>query len=139
MPSIASKECSGKIGELKKKRDKLERYIERVIQQHREMDKNEKAHPHGAAAKKKKQFERTMGTRKDRKERQLKRLNKKLTNLDKFLQTAQPRKGLSGEEVKSNITDNESGFIKSAKGYIQGYNAVTIADSGNQIILVFCY
>src|SRR5215469_4281371 len=135
LPSNASKECSGKIAELQKKRDKLERYIERVIKQHRELDKNEKAHPSSKAAKRIKRFEKTMGPRKDRKERQLQRLNKKLDRLDKFLETASPRKGLSGDEVKSNTTDNESGFIKSAKGYIQGYNAVTIADSGNQIII----
>ena len=135
LPSNASKECSGKIAELQKKRDKLGKYIARVIQQHREMDKEEKAHPHGKAAKKLKRFEKTMGARKDRKEKQLKRLNQKLAKLDKFLETAQPRKGLSGDEVKSNITDNESGFIKSAKGYIQGYNGVTIADSGNQVII----
>jgi exonuclease VII large subunit len=81
---------------LKKKRDKLEKYIERVIKQHREPDKEEKAHPHGAAAKRSKQFKKTMGTRKDRRERQLKRLNKKLNKLDVFLQTAEPRKGLPG-------------------------------------------
>jgi hypothetical protein len=52
-----------------------------------------------------------------------------------FLETAKPRKGLPGEEAQSNTTDNESGFIKSAKGYIQGYNAVTMADSGSQIII----
>ena len=135
LPSNASKECSGKIAELQKKRDKLEKYIERVIKQHRDLDKEEKAHPNGKTAKKLKQFEKTMGTRKDRKEQQLKRLNKKLNKLDKFLETAKPRKGLSEAEVKSNITDNESGFIKSAKGYIQGYNGVTVADSGSQIII----
>jgi hypothetical protein len=37
--------------------------------------------------------------------------------------------------VQSNTTDNESGFIKSAKRYIQGYNGVTIADSGSQVIM----
>jgi hypothetical protein len=76
-----------------------------------------------------------MGTRKDRRARQLKRLNSKLNKLEEFLETAKPGKGLSGEEVQSNTTDNESGFIKGAKGYIQGYNGVTIADSGNQIII----
>jgi hypothetical protein len=45
LPSNASKECSGKIEDLKKKRDKLEKYIERVINQHRELDKEEQAHP----------------------------------------------------------------------------------------------
>jgi len=51
------------------------------------------------------------------------------------LEKAEPRKGLAGKEVKSNITDNESGFIKSADGYIQGYNAIAIADSANQVII----
>jgi hypothetical protein len=135
LPSNASKECSGKIEELKKKRYKLEKYIERVIKQHRELDKEEKAHPFGAAAKKLKQHKKTMGTRKDRKKNQLKRLNQKLKKLDEFLEIAKPRIGFSGDEVKSNMTDNESGFIKSSKGYIQGYNGVSIADSGNQIIV----
>jgi hypothetical protein len=76
-----------------------------------------------------------MGARKGRRERQLKRLNGKLNKLDKFLETAEPRKGLPGDEVKSNTTDDESGFIKGAKGYIQGYNGVTIADSGSQAII----
>jgi hypothetical protein len=52
LPSNASKECPGKIEELKKKRDELEKYIARAIKQHRELDKEEKAHPYGAAAKK---------------------------------------------------------------------------------------
>jgi transposase len=99
LPSNASKECSGKIEELKKKRNKLERYIERVIYKHRELDKEEKAHPFGAGAKKLKQHKKTMGTREDRKKKQLKRLNKKLKKLDEFLQTATPRIGLSGDEV----------------------------------------
>jgi len=73
LPSNASKECSGKIEELKKKRSKLEKYIERVIKQHSELDKNEKAHPQGAVAKKIKRHAKTMGTREDRKKRQLKR------------------------------------------------------------------
>ena len=51
-PSNASKECSGKIEEMKKKRDKLERYIEKVIKRHRESDKREKEHPTSKAAKK---------------------------------------------------------------------------------------
>jgi hypothetical protein len=52
-----------------------------------------KVHPHGAAAKRSRQFKETMGARKDRRERQLKRLNKKLNKLDEFLETAEPRKG----------------------------------------------
>jgi hypothetical protein len=61
LPSNASKECSGKIEELKKKRDKLGKYIERVIKQHRELDKEEKARPHGAVAKRSGQFKKQWG------------------------------------------------------------------------------
>jgi len=50
-PSNAPKERSCKIAELRKKRDKPEKCIARVIQQHRETDKEEKTHPHGKAAK----------------------------------------------------------------------------------------
>jgi hypothetical protein len=122
LPSNASKECSGKIEELKKKRDKLEKYIERVIQQHRELDKEENAHPYGAAAKRSKQFKKTMGTRKGRSGKQLKRLNRKLNKLDAFLEAAEPRKGLPGEEVQPNTTDNESGGKKGETAKIMGNN-----------------
>jgi hypothetical protein len=129
LPSNASKECSGNIDELKKKRDKLKKYIKRVIKLHRALDKD------GKVAKKQKPYAKTMGSRKDRRDRQLKRLNRKLDKLDEFLETAEPKKGLSICEIKSNITDNESGFIKSPNGYIQGYNGVTAADSLSQIIV----
>jgi hypothetical protein len=62
-------------------------------------------------------------------------LEKKLEKLNTFLRQGQPRKGAAGLEVQSNITDNESGFIKSPHGYIQGYNGVTVADSGSQVII----
>ena len=114
---------------MRKKRDKLEKYIKHVVKLHREMDKDE------SVARKQKKYARTMGTRKNREKKQLKRLNNKLKRYDEFLATAEPKKGIAESEVKSNITDNESGFIKSSKGYIQGYNGVAIADSGNQIIV----
>jgi hypothetical protein len=62
-------------------------------------------------------------------------LQKKLKKLNRFLKQAEPRIGVAGQEVQSNITDNESALIKSPHGYIQGYNGITIADSGNQIII----
>ena len=76
-----------------------------------------------------------MGDDKKRRERSIERLEKKLEKLDRFLKTAEPKKGTSGEEVQSNITDNESAKIKGPHGYIQGYNGIAIADSGSQIIV----
>jgi hypothetical protein len=129
LPSNAAKEWSGKITELKKKRDKLEKYITRVLFLHKELDKNE------SVKRIQKPFRKTMGDDKERRERTIKRLEKKLKKLDKFLEAAEPKKGFSGAEVQTNITDPESARIKSAHGYIQGYNGIAIADSGHQVIV----
>jgi len=51
------------------------------------------------------------------------------------LKSAEPRAGASGEEVQPDITDKESARIKGPHGYIQGYNGIAAADSGNQIIV----
>ena len=129
LPSNASKEWSGKIEELKKKRDKLEKYITRILFRHQELDKDE------AAKKKLQKFRKTMGDDKERRARSIKRLEKKLKKINRFLKEAEPKKGVSGEEVKTNITDPESAHIKSAHGFVQGYNGITIADSANQIVI----
>jgi hypothetical protein len=76
-----------------------------------------------------------MGKDSERREKAIERLENKLERMNKFLKEAEPRKGVSGEEVQSNITDNESALIKGPHGYIQGYNGITIADSGNQLLV----
>jgi transposase len=129
VPSDASKEWSGKIEELQKKRDKLAKYIGRLIKQHRELDKN------ASAQRKQNRYKKTMGEGKERRQRTVERLKKKLHKLEKFLETAEPKMGVSGSEVKTNITDPESAYIKSSEGYIQGYNGITISDSANQIVI----
>jgi len=129
LPSNASREWSGTFADLTKKREKLKRYITRILFQHQEFDKSEKA------KKIQKPFKKTMGDDKERRQRSIKRLEKKLKRLNRFLLDAEPRKGPSGAEVQSNITDNESARIKGPHGYIQGYNGITIADSGNQVII----
>jgi hypothetical protein len=37
--------------------------------------------------------------------------------------------------VQTNVTDPQSAKIKGPHGYIQGYNGIAVADSGNQVIL----
>jgi hypothetical protein len=76
-----------------------------------------------------------MGEDRERRARSEERLEKKLKKLNAFLKEAEPRIGVAGEEVQSNITDNESALIKSPHGYIQGYNGIAVADSGNQVIV----
>ena len=43
--------------------------------------------------------------------------------------------GKRPKEVKSNITDNESGKMLTSKGTIQGYNGVAAVDKKHQIIV----
>jgi hypothetical protein len=117
LPSNVSKEWSGTIEDLKKKRDKLKEYMERIIQQHRELDKDEKA------KKIQKPYKKTMGKDRDRRERSIARLEKKLKKLNKFLKDAEPRKGVTEEEVRSNVTDNESALIKGPHGISRGITA----------------
>jgi transposase len=128
LPSNASKEWSGTIAGLKKKKERLEKHITRLLLRHRELDKSEEA------KKIQKPYQKTMGDERERRERSIERLEKKLKKLNAFLKTAEPKKGTSGEEVQSNITDNESAKLKGPHGYIQGYNGIAVADSGNQII-----
>jgi len=129
LPSNASKEWSGTIAGLKKKKEKLEKHISRLLVRHQELDKSEEAKRIQGP------YSKTMGDDRERRERSIERLEKKLEKLEEFLKTAEPKKGTSGEEVQSNITDNESAKIKGPHGYIQGYNGIAIADSGNQIIV----
>jgi len=130
LPSNASKEWSGSLSDLRKKRDKLGLHITELLHQHQELDRDEKA------KKKLKPFKKTMGDDKERRARSIERLENKLEKLNKFLEPAKPKIGAAGVEVQSNITDSESARIKGPHGYIQGYNGIAIADSGNQVIIV---
>ncbi|MDR2796890.1 MAG: transposase [Treponema sp.] len=44
--------------------------------------------------------------------------------------------GAGGEEVKTNITDEESAKNKGAHGYIQGYKEIAVRDSEKEVIVV---
>jgi len=129
LSSNASKEWSGTIAELTKKRDKLKNYIGRLLSLHQEFDKDTKS------KKLNKRFLKTMGDSAERRDRSIQKAKKKLKKLNEALEKLEPRKGLSDSEVKSNITDNESALIKTKEGYIQGYNGISIADSANQVII----
>jgi transposase len=129
LPANVSKEWSGQLTSLKKKKSDLERLAAKILLQHRELDRNE------SAKKKQEPFRKTMGDDKKRRERHIKRIEKKLKRLERFLEEAEPKKGACGNEVQTNVTDSESAKIKGPHGYIQGYNGIAVADSGNQVIV----
>jgi hypothetical protein len=129
LPSNASKEWSGKISDLNKKKVDLEKLLTKVLFQHKEFDNKDRI------KKIQKPFIKTLGEDKARHERHVRRIEKKLKKIKQFLSTAEPKLGFSGQEVQTNITDEESGRIKGPHGYIQGYNGIAIADSGSQVII----
>ena len=118
LPSNASKEWSGTHAELKKKRRKIDRAVRRMLQRHREQDSSEQSQDI-----------------QDREKEQIKKLRAVSRKIKRFLDTEPQRKGVSGKEVKSNITDNESAKMKTSHGVIQGYTGVATADSKHQVIV----
>ena len=118
LPSNASKSWSGTHKELRKKRHKIDRAIRRMLQHHREQDLAEN--------------EPTLYAREQEQIRKLRAASQKIK---RFIETEPPRKGVSGKEVKGNITDNESAKMKTGHGVIQGYTGVAAVDSKHQVVV----
>jgi transposase len=124
LPSNASKQWSGTVADLKKKREKIEERVAQLLEQQQETDKGEeKQGPEGGAT-----------DSKDRKER-IEKLKKKAERIQKWLEENDAKIGDSGKEIKSNITDNESAMMTTWHGTIQGYNGQALVDAKHQIIV----
>jgi len=117
LPSNASKEWSGTIDQLRKKRDKLRRKAEVLAKEHKRTDSRLSK---GKSAK--------VGPTAHEK------LMKAVDKLTGFIETNKPRIGASGKEVQSNITDNESYKMKTSHGTTQGFNAQALVNE-KQIIM----
>ncbi|WP_316365261.1 IS1182 family transposase [Candidatus Thiodiazotropha sp. CDECU1] len=118
LPSNASKSWSGTHAELKKKRQKIDRAVRRMLQRHREQDTAEQ-----------------QPDIYEREQEQIKKLRAASRKIKQHLDTEPERKGTSGKRVKSNITDNESAKMKTSHGVIQGYTGVAAADSLHQVVV----
>jgi transposase len=118
LPSNASKSWSGTHAELKKKRQKIDRAVRRMLQRHHEQDTAEQTPDIY-----------------EREKEQIKKLRAASKKIKQFLDTETERKGVSGKTVKSNITDNESAKMKTSHGVIQGYTGVASVDSRHQVVV----
>lgn len=118
LPSNASKEWSGTHAELRKKKQKIDRAVRRMLQRHQEQDSAEQ-----------------QPDIHEREKKQIKKLREVSRKLKRFLDTEEKRTGVSGREVKSNITDNESAKMKTSHGVIQGYTGVAAVDSKHQVVV----
>lgn len=52
-----------------------------------------------------------------------------------FVARSAPRRNRKGQELKANVTDNDSAKMATSKGVIQGYAAQAAADSAHQVIV----
>lgn len=64
------------------------------------------------------------------------RLRRHIVRLQEWLATHDKKMGRRGQEIKSNITENESAKMATSHGVIQGYNAQALVDDQHQIIMV---
>ncbi len=118
LPSNASKEWSGTHAELRKKKQKIDRAVRRMLQRHREQDvAEEQPDIHG------------------REVEQIKKLREVSRKLKRFPESEEERAGVSGRVVKGNITDNQSAKMKTSHGVIQGYTGVAAVDSKHQVVV----
>ncbi len=122
--SNASQEWSGKLSDLERKKEKIEKKVEQLIHQQEEEDKgdDDKDNRGGSSGLS------------DREE-QIERLQKQADRIKDFLKDNGPKIGKQGKEIQSNITDNESCRMKSSHGSIQGYNAQALVDDKHQVII----
>lgn len=123
LPSNASKEWSGTRGDLKKKVQKLDRAVRRIVSLHRRTDRKEERNRKAPAEVEARQ------------KQQVKKLRKVSQKLKHFLATHDEKIGTSGNPIKSNVTDNESAKMKTSRGVIQGYIGVAGVDAKNQVVV----
>ena len=124
LPSNASKEWSGKIPDLERKKDKLEKKVKQLIEEQVEEDKGEEDEEKGG---------RSSGI--FNKEKRIGKLQKQADRIEKFLKENGPKIGRQGREIKSNVTDNESATMVTSHGTLQGYNGQALVDSKKQVIV----
>jgi transposase len=124
LPSNAAKEWSGTVADLRRKQAKLEAKLQQVLAQHERADQEEGEAT--AAARSAEQ---------QRRQDQIKRLEQQAARIEAFLATHDPKRGKQGQELQSNVTDNESAKMFTAHGVLQGYNSQALVDAKHQVIV----
>jgi transposase len=123
LPSNASKERSGTHAELAHRADRLDKAARKLIERHRSRDAQEDAggcsgDPGGTSHQKR-----------------IEALQREAQATREFLATRAPRHNARGQELKSNVTDNDSAKMATSKGVIQGYAAQAAVDQAHQVIV----
>ena len=110
LPSHASKEWSGTLRDLRRKREKLERKVRELVEEQVRVDQKDN------------EEEGRRPSRGAERKGQIERLLQKAERIERWLGENRPKVGKQGRESKSNITDDESAIMVTSHGTIQGYN-----------------
>ena len=118
LPSNADKRRSGTHAELRHEAERMEVAVATMMKAHRARDQ-----------------EKDPGEDQAKDEARLQRLQSEATRIREFLATHSERHSEKGAIRKSNLTDNDSAKMATAKGVLQGYSALAAVDAKAQIIV----
>lgn len=118
LPSNASKERSGTHAELRHRAQRLDKAARKMIELHRSRDAADRPDEGGGGH-----------------QRRINELHREAQAMREFLEREQPRRNAKGQELKSNVTDNDSAKMATSKGVIQGYAAQAGVDAAHQVIV----
>ena len=121
LPSNASKHCSGTHAELAHDAQRMEQAVATMLKAHQSRDTQ-------SAQSESDEVDTGHQQRIEKYQKEAKRIRD-------FLASNAERKNAKGKPLKSNVTDNQSAKMATAKGIIQGYTAVAVVDSQHQIIV----
>lgn len=121
LPTNASKARSGTHAELAHQADRIETRVRQLLQEHRKRDA----------------FGEQETLERGKTVEHIEALRDEAQSIREFLRTHHRRTGANGKgpERKSNLTDNDSAKMATAKGVIQGYTGAATVDSACQVIV----
>jgi len=122
LPSNASKEWSGTVAELRKKKAKIETKVAQLLDEQIQNDRGQDVPPDSRAPGANRQ-------------QSVEKLQKKAELIEKWLAENQPKLGAAGREKRSNVTDNDSASMMTSHGAVQGYNGQALIDAKHQVIV----
>ena len=122
LPSNASKEWSGTVAELWKKKEKIEAKVSQLLEEQIQTDRGPDDLPGPKTSG---------GSR----QQLVEKLQQKAELIEQWLAENQPKIGAAGREKQSNITDNDSATMMTSHGAVQGYNSQALIDAKHQVIV----
>jgi transposase len=118
LPANASKERSGTHAELRHRAERLDKAARKMIERHQSRDADSSDDPGKADP-----------------QPRIDALRREAQATRDFLAREQQRRNRKGQELKSNVTDNDSAKMATSKGVIQGYAAQAAVDASHQVIV----